>query len=89
MKEMEPVTEHVWLETYCGMQTHCWATTARYENIQQPLLSNVFANKHVPKATTELQRATVFSARSVPRCYKWDKLGAAVVECGEEYFVGD
>jgi hypothetical protein len=33
--------------TYCGMQTRCWAMTAKKAAIQQPLLSDGFANKHV------------------------------------------
>jgi hypothetical protein len=48
-------------------------------HIQEPLLSNSFANKHVPTETTELQQyGAMFSVRSVPRSYTRDKLGAAV-----------
>jgi hypothetical protein len=39
----------------------------------QPLLSNAFANKHVPTETTGVQQQTIFSTRSVPRGYQWDK----------------
>jgi hypothetical protein len=38
------------------MWTYCWATTMREANIQQPLMSNGFSNKHVPKETTEQQQ---------------------------------
>jgi hypothetical protein len=43
------------------------------QKIQQPLLSNGFANKHVCRATVgNINRGTAFSVRSVPRCYKQD-----------------
>jgi hypothetical protein len=49
---------------------------AGISKIQEPLLSNGFTSKHVPTATVELQQwGTVFSVRSVPRCYKRDRLG--------------
>jgi hypothetical protein len=39
--------------------------------VQQSLLRNGFANKHVCTATNgNSNRETVFSVRSVPRCYK-------------------
>jgi hypothetical protein len=42
-------------------------------NIQQPLLSNVFTNKHVYTAKIVNSKAgTVFSVRFLPRCYKQD-----------------
>jgi hypothetical protein len=59
--------------TYCGMQTRCWATTARKANILQPLLSNGFANKRVSIATIGYSnREKVVSVGSVPRCHKQD-----------------
>jgi hypothetical protein len=41
--------------------------------IQQPLLSNDFANKHVCTATIgNSHRGVMFSVQSMPRCYKQD-----------------
>jgi hypothetical protein len=46
------------------------------------LLNNGFTNKHVPMATTEIQpRGTVFSALSMPRCYKRDKRELELMQC--------
>jgi hypothetical protein len=43
--------------------------------LRQPLLSNGFTKKHVCTATTgSRNRGTVFSVRSVPRCYKQDSV---------------
>jgi hypothetical protein len=57
----------------------CWPVARRLprgkqkKKIQQPLLSNGFANKHVWTATIGYsKRVTVFSVRSVPRCYNQD-----------------
>jgi hypothetical protein len=48
-------------------------TTAKEAASQQPLLSNGYANKHSRTATIEnSNRVTVFSVRSMPRCYKQD-----------------
>jgi hypothetical protein len=68
-------------EYYYGMFTRCYATTAKQATIQQPLLSNVFVNKHVftAKKNTAIMDET-FTARSVPKCYKQDQLSVAVIE---------
>jgi hypothetical protein len=47
--------------------------TTKEAVIQQLLLSNGFANKHIFTVKIEnSNRGTVFSVRSVPRCYKQD-----------------
>jgi hypothetical protein len=49
----------------------------------QPLLSNAFENKHLPTEIIGVQKWTVFSKRSVPRCYKednWSNLCGGGVE---------
>jgi hypothetical protein len=48
-------------------------------NIQQPLLSNGLANKHVCMATIENSNRSVFSVRFVPRCYKHDSWNNGLV----------
>jgi hypothetical protein len=58
-----------------------WVTTSKQHSslgnrfliskYTQPILSNAFANKHVP-TETKYNRGTVFSTRSVPRCYNQD-----------------
>jgi hypothetical protein len=48
-------------------------STARQQILNkymQPLLSNAFANKHIPTETIWVQQWVVTSTRSVPRCYK-------------------
>jgi hypothetical protein len=39
----------------------------------QPLLGNVFTNKHIPKEMIGAQQWTIFSTQSAPKCYNPDK----------------
>jgi hypothetical protein len=72
---------------YCCMWTRYWVTTSKQTMKQhlllanrfliskytQPLLGNAFTNKHVPTETIGVQKWTMFSARSEPKCYNRDK----------------
>jgi hypothetical protein len=49
----------------------------RNKQLQQPLLNNESASKHVSTAAITLNGGTVFSARSVPRYYKQGHLAVA------------
>jgi hypothetical protein len=46
-------TCQAYYDVTCGMQTHCQATKTKRATIQQPLLSNSSANKHVSMVTWE------------------------------------
>jgi hypothetical protein len=47
----------------------------------QLLLSNAFTNKHVHKEMIEVQQWTVFSALSMPVCYKEDNWSKSPETC--------
>jgi hypothetical protein len=73
------------------MQTRYWVTTSKQTAKQhpllgkkfliskymQPLMSNAFTNKHIPTETIGVQQQTMFSTRSVPRCYNRDRFGSS------------
>jgi hypothetical protein len=70
-----------WACAKAGIGSDTGMPAARQQILTQPLLSNVFANKHVPMAANphpikEELLETVFSRRSVPKCCKqsnWSK----------------
>jgi hypothetical protein len=64
---MPDVIIHLNSRSYRDINRNIVARGSLLGNDSEPLLSNGFANKHVPMATVELQqRETVFSVRSVP-----------------------
>jgi hypothetical protein len=77
--------------TYCNVQSRYLIRTARYPDIQEPFLGNDSINTFLLQQTLTQQwysnRGTVFSVRSVPRCYNRDDLGQ-LVSCKSAQLIG-